>query len=63
MQQSLFVFFFFPTFLYCVRTVSRSTYGILVYFSKCLLYLLDLVHLIYLLDLAHLIEFFRIIQI
>jgi hypothetical protein len=49
--------------LYCVRTVSRSIYGILVYFSKCLLYLLDLVHLIYLLDLAHLIEFFRIIQI
>jgi hypothetical protein len=53
-QQTLFVFSFPPTFFYCVPRVSGPTYGSLARFSKCLLYLLDLVHLI---------EFIRIIQI
>jgi hypothetical protein len=54
-RQSLFAFYSFsPNFFYCIHMVSGPTCSTLAHFSKCLLYLLDLVHLI---------EFLWIIQI
>jgi hypothetical protein len=45
--KNIYIFSFLPpSFFYCVPAVYRPTYSILTYFSKCLLYLLDLVHLI-----------------
>jgi hypothetical protein len=49
-----FIWFFCPQLFYGVPTVSGPTSSILAHLSKCLLYLLDLVHLI---------EFLRIILI
>lgn len=46
-RQSLLAFFLFlPTFLWCVPTFFRSICSIFAQLSKCLLYLLHLVHLI-----------------